>query len=67
MRLPEAVRTIKLPEMVKIEQIFPDEHLDDVEMSVRNAVLPFAADMESGFQIRTGMLYRGSDVDGSRT
>ena len=48
MRLPEAVRTIKLPEMVKIEQIFPDEHLDDVEMSVRNAVLPFAADMESG-------------------
>ncbi len=48
MRLPEAVRTIKLPEMVKIEQIFPDEHLDDVELSVRNAVLPFAADMDSG-------------------
>lgn len=48
MRLPEAVRTIQLPEMVKIEQIFPDEHLDDVELSVRNAVLPFAAKMESG-------------------
>ena len=48
MRLPEAVRTIQLPEMVKIEQIFPDEHLDDVELSVRNAVLPFAADMDSG-------------------
>ncbi|MBR0455283.1 MAG: DUF362 domain-containing protein [Firmicutes bacterium] len=48
MRLPEAVRTIKLPEMVKIEQIFPDDHLDDVEMSVRNAVLPLAATMEPG-------------------
>lgn len=48
MRLPEAARTIKLPEMVKIEQIFPDEHLNDIEMSVRNAVLPFAADMEFG-------------------
>ncbi len=34
--------------MVKIEQIFPDEHLDDVEMSVRNAVLPLAATMEPG-------------------
>lgn len=48
MRLPEAARTIKLPEMVKIEQIFPDEHLNDIKMSVRNAVLPFAADMEFG-------------------
>ena len=34
--------------MVKIEQIFPDDHLDDVEMSVRNAVLPLAATMEPG-------------------
>ena len=48
MRLPEAVRTIKLPEMVKIQQIFPDVHLDDVEVSVRKTALPFAANMKSG-------------------
>ena len=43
MRLPEAVRNLKLPSMVKIGQVFPDVHLEDTAAAVREQVAPFAA------------------------
>lgn len=48
MILPEAVRNLQLPKMVKIEQIFPDEHLEDTAAAVRAQAAPFAAQMREG-------------------
>ncbi len=49
MRLPEAVRNLKLPSMVKIGQKFPDVHLEDTAAAVREQVAPFAARMKGEF------------------
>ena len=45
MILPEAVRNIELPEMVKVRQIFADDHLEDIVAEVRRTVLPFAGEI----------------------
>jgi len=47
MRLPEAVKNLKLPSMVKIGQNFPDEHLEDTAAAVSEQVAPFAARMKA--------------------
>ena len=47
MRLPEAVKNLKLPSMVRIEQNFPDEHLEDTAAAVSEQVAPFAARMKA--------------------
>ena len=64
MRLPEAVRNLKLPSMVKIGQNFPDVHLEDTAAAVREQVAPFAARMkgESSAAVLVGS--RGiTDID----
>ena len=48
MVLPEAVRDLKLPRMVKVHQDFPDVHLEDTAAAVRAQAAPFAARMEKG-------------------
>lgn len=48
MILPEEVRKISLPKMVKIQQLFPDEHLQDTAEAVRREVVAFASEMEEG-------------------
>lgn len=48
MILPEEVRKIRLPEMVRIQQLFPDEHLYDTAEAVRREAVAFASKMEKG-------------------
>lgn len=48
MILPEAVRTLQLPKMVKVEQVFADEHLKDTAAAVKEQAAPFAAQMREG-------------------
>ncbi len=64
MILPEEVRKIRLPEMVKIQQLFPDEHLYDTAGAVRREAVAFASKMEKG---RTAAVLTGSrgirDID----
>ena len=48
MILPEAVRNLQLPKMVKVGQIFADEHLDDTATAVKAQAAPFAAQMREG-------------------
>lgn len=48
MILPEAVRKLKLPEMVKIEQFFPDDHLENTAEAVRREAAAFASGMDAG-------------------
>lgn len=57
MILPEAVRNISLPEMVKIRQVFPDEHLEDPGAAVRAECSGFASEMGAG---RTAAVLVGS-------
>ncbi|MGX8774417.1 MAG: hypothetical protein ACSW8G_05100, partial [Bacillota bacterium] len=64
MRLPEAVRNIRLPEMVKVRQTFDDEHLEDTAAAVREAALPFAAEMTAGLTAAVLVGSRGiTDID----
>jgi len=48
MILPEAVRNLQLPKMVKVEQVFADEHLEDTVAAVKAQAAPFAAQMREG-------------------
>ncbi|MCR5035118.1 MAG: lactate racemase domain-containing protein [Clostridia bacterium] len=48
MILPEAVRNLQLPKMVKVEQVFADEHLEDTAAAVKAQAAPFAAQMREG-------------------
>ncbi len=48
MILPDTVRNIKLPKMVKIEQFFSDNHLDDIAAAVREETEAHAASMKKG-------------------
>ena len=64
MRLPEAVRNLKLPEMVKIGQNFPDVHLEDTSAAVREQVAPFAARMKEDSSAAVLVGSRGiTDID----
>ncbi len=64
MRLPEAVRNLKLPEMVKIGQNFPDVHLEDTAAAVREQVASFAEAMEEGASAAVLVGSRGiTDID----
>lgn len=51
MILPEAVRNIELPEMVKVRQIFADDHLEDIAAEVRRTVSPFAGEIGEGAKV----------------
>ena len=48
MILPEAVRNLQLPRMVKVGQIFADEHLEDTAAAAAEQAAPFAAQMREG-------------------
>ena len=48
MILPEAVRNLQLPKMVKVRQVFADEHLEDTAAAVRAQAAPFAVQMKEG-------------------
>jgi len=48
MILPEAVRTVTLPEMVRVRQIFPDDHLEDPAAAVREEAEAFAPSLNAG-------------------
>lgn len=64
MRLPESVRNIKLPKMVRVKQIFADEHLVDTAAAVRQTAAPFAAEMKAGSTAAVLVGSRGiTDID----
>ncbi len=64
MRLPESVKNIKLPKMVKVRQIFADEHLDNTAAAVRDTAAPFAAEMKAGSTAAVLVGSRGiTDID----
>ena len=64
MRLPESVKNIKLPKMVKVRQIFADEHLDNTAAAVRATAAPFAAEMKAGSTAAVLVGSRGiTDID----
>ena len=64
MRLPESVKNIKLPKMVKVRQIFADEHLDNTAAAVRETAAPFAAEMKTGSTAAVLVGSRGiTDID----
>ena len=64
MRLPESVKNIKLPKMVKVRQIFADEHLEDTAAAVRETAAPFAAEMKAGSTAAVLVGSRGiTDID----
>lgn len=64
MRLPESVKNIKLPKMVKVRQIFADEHLEDTAAAVRDTAAPFAAEMKAGSTAAVLVGSRGiTDID----
>ncbi len=64
MRLPESVRNIKLPKMVRVKQIFADEHLEDTAAAVRQTAVPFAAEMKAGSTAAVLVGSRGiTDID----
>ena len=48
MILPEEVRNIQLPEMVKVKQTFDDYHLEDTAAEVRKTAAPLADKMKKG-------------------
>lgn len=48
MILPEAVRNLQLPKMVKVRQVFADEHLEDTAAAVSAQAAPFAAQLKEG-------------------
>ena len=48
MKLPESVKNIELPKMVKVGQIFSDDHLENTAVAVREAAGPFTAEMREG-------------------
>lgn len=64
MILPEAVRKLDIPKMVKITQLFPDDHLEDTAAAVRDAAAPFAAEMKEGASVAVLVGSRGiRDID----
>lgn len=64
MRLPESVINIKLPKMVRVKQIFADEHLEDTTSAVRQTAVPFAAEMKAGSTAAVLVGSRGiTDID----
>ena len=64
MRLPESVRNIKLPKMVKVTQEFDDDHLEDTAAAVRETAAPFAAEMKTGSTAAVLVGSRGiTDID----
>ena len=64
MILPEAVRKLQLPKMVKIPQNFPDDHLEDTAAAVRKAAAPFVAEMNAGASVAVLAGSRGiRDID----
>ena len=64
MRLPESVINIKLPKMVRVKQIFADEHLKDTAAAVRQTAVHFAAEMRAGSTAAVLVGSRGiTDID----
>ena len=64
MLLPEAVRNIVLPKMVKVRQIFADDHLEDTAAAIRETAEPFAAEMTAGKTAAVLVGSRGiTDID----
>ena len=64
MLLPEAVRNIELPKMVKVRQIFADDHLEDTAAAIRETAAPFAAEMTAGKTAAVLVGSRGiTDID----
>ena len=64
MILPEAIRNLKLPKMVKVGQIFADEHLDDTAAAVKKQAAPFAARLRPGASAAVLVGSRGiTDID----
>ena len=45
MILPEEIRKLQIPKMVRVEQIFANDYLDDTAAAVRAEVEPFAASL----------------------
>jgi len=59
MILPEAVRNVELPEMMKVRQIFADDHLEDTAAAVRKEAEPFAEALPEGCSVAVLVGSRG--------